>query len=70
MSKISRGRVGGVSGMSKYNSQELHTMADSLEQKISASANADNPSWLKRRASRLRKLAEQKERALLHKLQQ
>ncbi len=70
MAKISQGRLDGVWGMAKFSTFDLYTMADEIEAQISDPENRDDPKWLIRRAKRIRKLAEEKESALEHKLRQ
>ena len=67
MPKVDKGRLDGVEGMSKYSALELYALADEYVARIAAPNNTDDTKWLKRRADRLRKLAIQKEKALIHK---
>ncbi len=70
MPKLLSGRLDGLWGMTSYTSQELFNIADDIEKQIAHPNNQDDPKWLKRRAERVRKLAEKKERSLEHKLMQ
>jgi hypothetical protein len=56
--------------MDSQAAEDLHTWADGYERRSGYSAPADDPRWLRRRAKRLRRLAEQKERAREHKAAQ
>jgi hypothetical protein len=64
MPKISRGRLDGIHGMSSFTSTELVALADRLEAQVRDPLNTDDPRWLKRWAAKVRRLAQQKERAL------
>ena len=68
MPKVDKGRMDGVDGMSKYSALELYALADEYDARITSPDNTDDPKWLKRRADRLRRLASQKEKALIHKI--
>ena len=70
MAKLHRGRLDGVWGMTKHSFPELHAMADELESQIKDPENEDGPKWLQRRANKCRALAEKKEKAVWHKLNQ
>ncbi len=77
MAKLFRGRIvvlrprfGGFAGMDAHPAEELHAWADRLDRRSGYSDPADDPRWLRRRAKRLRDLAERKERAQEHKAAQ
>jgi len=70
MPKIRGGRLDGVWGMAKFSAVELHQMADKFEAEINNLDSPDDPKWLQRWANKIRKLAEQKEKALEHKRSQ
>ena len=70
MPKVYKGRLDGVHGMATFTAQQLHAMADDYEEQAKAEDSPDDPKWCLRRASRLRALAKQKEKALEHKRQQ
>jgi hypothetical protein len=50
--------------MSSFTSEEPVALADRLEAQVHDPLNTDDPRWLKRWATKVRRLAEQKERAL------
>ena len=70
MAKVARGRIAGLYGMESQTAQELHVWADDFELRALHSDPADELRWLRRRAIKLRNLAEQKERAREHKANQ
>jgi len=70
MPKLKRGRMDGVWGMASYTAIELHKIADEYEAQINDPTSTDDPKWLLRRAKKIRKLAEQKEKSLEHKSSQ
>ncbi len=70
MPKVEQGRLFGLYGMGSYTFEELDQLADQYLARLDDPENSDDPKWLKRRATRLRKLARQKEKALEHKLSQ
>ena len=70
MPKVEQGRLFGLHGMDSYTFEELDQLADQYLARLDDPENSDDPKWLKRRATRLRKLARQKEKALEHKLSQ
>ncbi|HUF73639.1 MAG TPA: hypothetical protein VMR74_12150 [Gammaproteobacteria bacterium] len=70
MSKIEKGRLDGVSGMRKFSAIEHFTIADDIEAQINSPNNTDDPKWLRRRAERVRRLAEQKQQSTEHKSRQ
>lgn len=63
MAKLIRGRLAGLHGMESYTAEELHAEADTLLQQARLADPADDPGWLRRWAEKLRRLAEQKEKA-------
>lgn len=63
MAKPSQGRFDGVYGMRKFTAEELAEWSAQHEQQIAKPANSDDPKWLQRRADRLRRIAEAKEKA-------
>ena len=74
MAKLDRGRIvvvrprfGGSAGMDRQTAEELHSWADRMDCRVRYGITSDDPRWLARRAKRLRRLAEQKDRALEHK---
>ncbi len=68
MPKVSSGRLDGLHGMRSFTAAELFAMADDLDRQAADPTTADDPRWLRRRAARVRRLAEQKQHALVHKL--
>lgn len=68
MAKVTQGRISGFHGMESHTADELFSWASTLEQQIKNPANKDDPKWLQRRADRLRKLAQHKQKAIEHKL--
>lgn len=54
--------------MDGHTAEELHALADTLQSQASDPASKDDPKWLKRRADRLRALADKKQKALEHKM--
>ena len=70
MPKVVQGRLFGQDGIGSYTAEELDGLADEHLHRIDDPKNTDDPKWLKRRATRLRKLAHQKEKALEHKVDQ
>lgn len=70
MAKVEQGRLFGVYGTGTYSVHELDALADQYLDKVQDPANTDDPKWLNRRATRLRKLARQKEKAVEHKRDQ
>jgi len=70
VAKIARGRLFGLHGMDSMTVHELDAFADLYLERVDDPTNSDDPKWLKRRATRLRKLARQKEKAVEHKLSQ
>lgn len=67
MPKLTPARLDGLYGMEKFTAEELYAKADVYEMQIDDPENTDDPKWLKRWVNRIRKLAEQKERAREHK---
>ena len=67
MPKIEKGRLDSVWGMRKFTSIELFAIADDIESQINSPNNTDDPKWLQRRADRVRRLAERKQRSIEHK---
>jgi hypothetical protein len=63
MPKLLRGRLDGLHGMRSFTSEELFAFAARLEQQAAAPDCADDPRWLRRWATRVRRLAELKEDA-------
>jgi len=53
--------------MRTFTAEELHAKADWYESQVHNPENTDDPKYLKRWASRIRKLAMQKEKAIEHK---
>lgn len=70
MPKLTPARLDGVYGMEKFTAEDLHAKADAYEKQIIDLHNTDDPKWLQRWASRIRKLAEQKEKSKEHKTHQ
>ena len=70
MPKLTPARLDGVEGMKKFSAEELHRKADELEAEIADPDSENDPRYLQRWASRIRRLAEQKEKAVQHKNQQ
>jgi hypothetical protein len=70
MPKISKGRLDGTNGMSKFTASELHSMADEHLQMISDPNCQDDNRWLTRRERSLRSLAIKKEKSIEHKNRQ
>ncbi len=70
MPKLKRGRLDDVRGMSTFTANELFAWADELEREMNDPEFSDDPKWQMRRIKKIRKLAEQKEKSLEHKLQQ
>ena len=70
MPKLERGRLDGIEGMSSRTANELRAWADRLETQIKNPNNGDDPRWLRRWAERMRRLADKKENAKLHKERQ
>ena len=70
MAKVERGRLFGLVGMGTYTVQEFDFLADEHLRRIDDPTNSDDPKWLNRRATRLRKLARQKEKSVEHKSSQ
>lgn len=68
MPKVSSGRLDGLHGMRSFAATELFALADDLDRRAADPNTADDPRWLRRRAERVRRLAEQKQHALVHKL--
>lgn len=54
--------------MERHTAEELHALADTLQSQASDPATKDDPTWLKRRADRLRALAVKKQKSLEHKM--
>jgi hypothetical protein len=67
MAKLTPSRLDGVYGMATFTSAELFALADKFEAQIKVPANHDDPKWLQRWADKIRKLAIQKEKAVMHK---
>ncbi len=67
MAKIETGRLGGPDGMDTYSASELLAWADKLEAQLHGGC-ADDPLYVKRWLCKIRRLADQKERSLIHKL--
>jgi hypothetical protein len=67
MAKIERGRLDGVWGMGKFTADDIHGMADAYEADLIDPRNTDDPSWIRRRIAKLRRLASRKEKSLEHK---
>ena len=67
MPKLTPARLDGVYGMGKFTTEELYAKADELEKQLIDPNNTDDPKWLQRWIDRIRKLAEQKEKAREHK---
>ena len=67
MAKLERGRLDGIDGMQARTAFELYQLANELEAEIVNPENTDDPKYLKRWAGKIRKLAEQKHKALEHK---
>jgi hypothetical protein len=53
-----------------FDSKEMRKAADAIESKIGTPRSKDDPKWMKRWATALRKRAKKKERALEHKERQ
>ena len=70
MPKLTPARLDGVYGMEKFTAEELHSKADAYEKQITDPENTDDPKWLQRWADRIRKLADQKAKAMEHKASQ
>lgn len=70
MPKLRRGRMDGVWGMRRFTAIELHAIADELEAEINDSNSENDKKWLLRRTTKIRKLAELKEKSLEHKQSQ
>ncbi len=68
MPKIEKGRLDGLNGMKKFGAAELYRIANGYEALIADPKNTDDPKWLRRQADSIRRLAEQKERALRRKV--
>ena len=67
MPKLTPARLDGLHGMQQFSASELHARADLLELDAADPQCADDTKWLLRWAKRVRRLAEQKERAVSHK---
>jgi len=67
MAKIEKGRLDGVWGMRMRTADELRAWADSLEAQARDPKGTDDPKYLRRWASRMRRLADRKSRAREHK---
>ena len=70
MAKIAAGRLFGLHGMDTMTVHELDALADLYLERVDDPTNTDDPKWLNRRATSLRKLARQKEKAVEHRLSQ
>lgn len=70
MPKIERGRLSGLYGMQTHTCADLYASANYYETQVNDPLNTDDPRWLKRRADRLRRLADKKLKALVHKVRQ
>jgi hypothetical protein len=70
LAKVENGRLSGLFGMGTYTVEELDALADEHLNRIDDPTNSDDPRWLHRRATRLRKLARQKEKSVEHKSNQ
>lgn len=70
MPKIEQGRLSGLDGMQTHTCADLYAAANDYEAQINDPLNTDDPRWLKRRADKLRRLADKKYKALVHKLRQ
>ncbi|MBC7773325.1 MAG: hypothetical protein H7210_12580 [Pyrinomonadaceae bacterium] len=70
MPKLTPARLDGFYGMLRLTLQELHELADEYQRQVTSPHNTDDPKWLRRLASRIRKLAEGKEAAEEHKRNQ
>lgn len=72
MPKVKRGRLDGLWGMTKFTAEELFRWSRTYETRLNSHHLQDkgHPNWLKRRAIKLQKLAEQKQKMRLHKTQQ
>lgn len=60
MAKIERGRLSGIDGMRRHTAEELYSYARDLETQAADPQNTDDPVWLRRRAERIRRLADAK----------
>jgi hypothetical protein len=60
MAKIERGRLDGVYGMRQRTADELYAWADKLEAEASNPRSKDDPRWVLRWVSTIRRLADQK----------
>ena len=67
MAKIERGRISGFHGMETHTAEQLYAQADRLEAEVKNPDSKDDPKYLLRWAKKIRKLANQKEKALEHK---
>jgi hypothetical protein len=67
MAKVLRGRISGRFGMGSRTAEELHQWAACFERRSKYRDGYDESGWLRRWAKRLECLAQQKERALMHK---
>jgi hypothetical protein len=70
MPKVSSGRLAGLYGMESFTFGELSALADAFEAQLSDPSNTDDPKWLRRWISKIRRLAQQKEHAAEHKSRQ
>jgi hypothetical protein len=65
--KAPRGRLSGHHGMEAHSARALEARAGQLEVQAKDPASGDDPRWLLRQATKLRKVADGKEKALDHK---
>ncbi len=70
MPKLTPARLSGLYGMRKFTANELHEKANWYEEQIHNPENTDDPKYLLRWATKIRKLAMQKESASEHKKNQ
>lgn len=67
MPKLTPARLDGVYGMRAFTAAALHALADGLERDAADPACPDDPKWVLRWATRVRRLAEEKERSVEHR---
>ena len=70
MPKLTPSRLDGIYGMRKFSAEDLHRLADETEAEIGDPNSKNDPRYLQRWATQIRKLAEQKEKSIEHKAAQ